>query len=76
LEFFVRDTGIGISSDHFGKIFDRFYQVDRSVSRQYGGTGLGLSICKAYVELLGGKINVVSEPGTGTLFVFTIPLKQ
>jgi len=73
LEFFVRDTGIGISNDHIGKIFDRFYQVDGAVSRQYGGTGLGLSICKAYVELLGGKISVESEPGIGTTFIFTIP---
>jgi signal transduction histidine kinase len=73
LEFFVRDTGIGISSDHIGKVFDRFYQVDGAISRQYGGTGLGLSICKAYVELLGGCINVESEPFKGTLFVFTIP---
>jgi len=73
LEFFVRDTGIGISSDHVGKIFNRFYQVDGAVSRQFGGTGLGLSICKAYVDLLGGSIRVESEPGKGTLFVFTIP---
>jgi PAS domain S-box-containing protein len=73
LEFFVRDTGIGISSDHIGKVFDRFYQVDGAISRQYGGTGLGLSICKAYVELLGGCISVESEPCKGTLFVFTIP---
>jgi PAS domain S-box-containing protein len=73
LEFFVNDTGIGISSDHLGKIFERFYQVDRAVSRQYGGTGLGLSICKAYIDLLGGDISVTSEPGNGTHFVFTIP---
>jgi PAS domain S-box-containing protein len=73
LEFFVKDTGIGISSDHIGKIFDRFYQVDGAVSRQFSGTGLGLSICKAYVELLGGNICVASEPGEGTKFVFTIP---
>ena len=73
LEFFVRDTGIGITPDHITKIFDRFYQVDRTVSRHYRGTGLGLSICKAYVELLGGSIRVESEPGKGTLFVFTIP---
>lgn len=73
LEFYVKDTGIGISSDHTGKIFDRFYQVDRTGSRQFGGTGLGLSICKAYAELLGGNISVSSEPGKETRFVFTIP---
>ncbi len=73
LEFFVRDTGIGISSDHIEKIFNRFYQVDGAVSRQYGGTGLGLSISKAYVELMGGHINAESEPGKGTIFVFTVP---
>jgi PAS domain S-box-containing protein len=76
LEFFVKDTGIGISSDNIGKIFDRFYQVDGAVSRQYSGTGLGLSICKAYVELLEGTITVESEPGTGTTFSFTIPYRR
>jgi two-component system sensor histidine kinase/response regulator len=76
LEFFVKDTGIGISSDHIDKIFDRFYQVDRTVSRLYGGTGLGLSICKAYVNLLGGEIRVTSQPGEGTLFTFTVPYLQ
>jgi len=69
----VRDSGIGISSDHIGKIFSRFYQVDGAISRQYGGTGLGLSICKAYVELLGGRIWVNSKHGKGTIFQFTIP---
>lgn len=73
LEFFVKDTGIGIPPDHIEKIFDRFYQIDRKVSRQFGGTGLGLSICKAYVELIGGYIRVTSEPEKGTTFVFTIP---
>ena len=73
LEFFVKDTGIGIPQESMGKIFDRFYQVDRTVSRQFGGTGLGLSICKAYVQLLGGNISVTSAPGKGTSFVFTIP---
>jgi len=74
IEFFVKDTGIGIAPDHIDKIFDRFYQVDRAVSRQYGGTGLGLSICKAYVELLGGKIWVKSKQEEGTIFKFTIPI--
>ncbi len=73
LEFFVTDTGIGIPNESLGKIFDRFYQVDRTISRQFGGTGLGLSICKAYVELLGGKIGVTSSAGEGTTFSFTIP---
>lgn len=73
IEFFVKDTGIGISSKHHSKIFKRFYQVDNAVSRQFGGTGLGLSICKAYVELLGGKIWLKSTPGKGTEFYFTIP---
>jgi PAS domain S-box-containing protein len=73
LEFFVNDTGIGIPEESIGKIFDRFYQVDRTVSRQFGGTGLGLSICKAYVNLLGGSISVTSSPGKGTSFIFDIP---
>jgi signal transduction histidine kinase len=73
LEFFVRDTGIGIPPEHHEKIFERFFQVDNLVSRKFGGTGLGLSICKAYVELLGGKIWVSSLPGEGTEFRFTLP---
>jgi PAS domain S-box-containing protein len=73
LEFFVKDTGIGIPQESIGKIFDRFYQVDRTVSRQFGGTGLGLSICKAYVQLLGGNISVTSASGKGTSFFFSIP---
>jgi PAS domain S-box-containing protein len=73
LEFFVKDTGIGIPPEHHEKIFERFFQVDNLVSRKFGGTGLGLSICKAYVELLGGKIWVISNPGEGTDFRFTIP---
>jgi PAS domain S-box-containing protein len=73
LEFFVKDTGIGIPPEHHEKIFERFFQVDNLVSRKFGGTGLGLSICKAYVELMGGKIWVISNPGEGTDFHFTIP---
>jgi PAS domain S-box-containing protein len=73
LEFFVKDTGIGIPPEHHEKIFERFFQVDNLVSRKFGGTGLGLSICKAYVELLGGKIWLTSNPDEGTDFRFTIP---
>lgn len=76
LEFFVKDTGIGIPAEHHEKIFERFFQVDNVISRKFGGTGLGLSICKAYVELLGGKIWLKSRPGEGTTFRFTIPYVQ
>ena len=73
IEFFVSDSGIGIPPEYHSRIFDRFFQVDSAVSRQYSGTGLGLSICKGYVELLGGDIKVESELGKGALFLFTIP---
>jgi PAS domain S-box-containing protein len=73
IEFFISDTGIGIPPEYHSRIFDRFFQVDSAVSRQYSGTGLGLSICKGYVELLGGDIKVESELGKGALFLFTIP---
>jgi PAS domain S-box-containing protein len=76
LEFFVYDTGIGISSEYKSKIFDRFFQVQSSESRFYEGTGLGLSISKAYVENLGGRIWFNSEPGTGSTFYFTIPYEK
>lgn len=72
-EFRVSDTGIGISQDKLLKIFDRFYQVGNELSRAHEGTGLGLSICKAYVELMGGKIWAVSEPEKGSAFYFTLP---
>lgn len=76
LEFSVADSGIGIAPAHHAKIFDRFYQVQNSVSRLYEGTGLGLAISKGYIELLGGKIWLTSEPGKGTTFFFTIPYEK
>jgi len=74
--FFVKDTGIGISKENQQKIFERFRQADVSIGQKYGGTGLGLAISKAYVELLGGKIWVESEPNKGTTFYFTIPFQK
>lgn len=73
LEFYVKDTGIGVPAEHLEKIFDRFYQVDGESTRQYGGTGLGLSICKAYTGFLGGTIRAESREGKGSRFIFTIP---
>jgi CheY-like chemotaxis protein len=76
LEFSVADTGIGIPQPYHEKVFDRFYQVQSNVSRLYEGTGLGLAISKAYVEHLGGRIWLTSEPGKGTAFSFTIPYEK
>ena len=73
MEFYVKDTGIGIAPDSQDKIFHRFLQANQSISHKYGGTGLGLSISKGYIELFGGKIWVESELGKGSTFYFTIP---
>ncbi|HKL92329.1 MAG TPA: ATP-binding protein [Bacteroidales bacterium] len=73
LEFFVRDTGIGIPEAMQSEIFKRFRQVEGKLSKKFGGSGLGLSISKAYVELLGGTIWVESEEGSGSCFYFTHP---
>ncbi|MBN2612667.1 MAG: PAS domain S-box protein [Bacteroidales bacterium] len=76
LEFFVKDTGIGISHDKHHLIFERFRQIDESLDREYGGNGLGLAICKAFVELMNGRIWLHSTPGQGTTFFFTISVKK
>ncbi len=72
LRFYVKDTGKGIPFDRQKAIFDRFVQADLGLSRGYEGTGLGLSICKAYTEVLGGKIWLESEMNKGSVFYFTI----
>ncbi len=75
LQFYVKDTGIGIPFDQREKIFECFHQADLSITRKYGGNGLGLSISKGFVELLGGEIWVESVPEKGSTFNFTIPYK-
>ena len=74
LEFFVMDTGIGIRPEKQEVIFERFRQGSESVNRSFEGSGLGLAISKAYVEILGGRLWVESEPDKGSTFHFTIPI--
>ena len=73
LQFYVTDTGIGISDEMQEKIFDRFRQVDNTLTRNHEGSGLGLSISKAYAAMLGGKLSVQSVEGIGSTFTFTLP---
>jgi signal transduction histidine kinase len=76
IQFYVKDTGIGIPLEIQQKIFERFRQAETGLSRHYGGTGLGLSISKGFVELLGGKIWVESKPEKGSTFYFSLPYKK
>ncbi len=76
VEFYVEDSGIGIAAEEQERVFDRFYQVDKTESRNYGGTGLGLPISKGFTELLGGRIWLKSEINRGSSFYFTIPCSR
>ena len=73
--FYVKDTGIGISKEKQGTIFERFSQVENTLSRKFGGLGLGLSIAKENTILLGGNINIKSDDGKGSVFQVCIPYK-
>lgn len=75
LEFYVKDSGIGIPEEQQKIIFERFRQVELESTKTIEGSGLGLSIAKAYTELLGGKIWMESEEGVGSQFYFTIPYR-
>ncbi len=75
LQFYVKDTGIGISKEKQTLIFDRFRQVEEGSTRNFGGAGLGLTISKSFVKSLGGEIWIDSVPGKGTTFYFKLPLK-
>lgn len=74
LRVIVSDQGIGIAKDKQQRIFESFEQVDNSLRRRFGGAGLGLAIARKLVHLHGGEIGVISEPGKGSIFSFTLPL--
>ncbi len=76
LEFFVQDSGIGMTPEQLDRLFCAFTQADASTTRKYGGTGLGLAITKSLVEMMAGRIWVESDMGQGTTFFFTVGLKK
>lgn len=71
----VKDTGIGIPQDKLGVIFERFGQVDKTLSRNYEGSGIGLSLVKSIVDMHGGSIRVLSKPGKGSEFIIELPVR-
>ncbi len=76
LEFYVKDTGIGIAANRQKAVFDRFVQADIEDKEVYEGAGLGLAITKAYIEMLGGSIKLTSKEGEGSLFYFSLPYQK
>jgi len=75
MSFIVSDTGIGMTEEQLGRLFQAFSQADASTTRRYGGTGLGLAITKHFCEMLGGRITVESEAGAGSTFTITLPVE-
>ena len=76
VRFEVQDSGIGVTSEQKERIFEAFSQADTSITRKYGGTGLGLTISSRFIELMGGQLDLHSEPGEGTTFFFTIDFEE
>jgi signal transduction histidine kinase len=71
--FNIRDTGIGMTPEQLGKVFEAFAQAEASTTSKYGGTGLGLAITKRFSRLMGGDVRVTSSPGEGSSFTIRLP---
>jgi len=76
VRFEIQDSGIGVTSEQKARIFEAFSQADTSITRKYGGTGLGLTISSRFIELMGGQLDLHSEPGQGTTFFFTVDFEE
>ncbi len=76
IKFSVKDSGIGVTKEQKENIFEAFGQADSSITRKYGGTGLGLTISSSFIDLMGGKLDLESEPGHGTTFFFTLDFEE
>ncbi|MSU35965.1 MAG: response regulator [Pedosphaera sp.] len=74
IQFVVTDSGIGMTPEQLGRLFQAFTQADASTSRKFGGTSLGLAISRKFCQLMGGDITVTSEPGNGSTFIVTLPI--
>ncbi|SFV74467.1 BarA sensory histidine kinase (= VarS = GacS) [hydrothermal vent metagenome] len=76
IRFQVQDSGIGVTKEQAASIFQAFSQAETSTARKYGGTGLGLTISSSFIELMGGQLDLESEPGEGTMFFFTLDFEN
>jgi signal transduction histidine kinase len=75
VQFIITDTGIGMTEEQVGNLFEAFHQADHSVTTKYGGTGLGLTISQRLCRIMGGDVTVSSEPGKGSIFVMHVPVE-